>query len=110
MAIATLTLNPAIDGSSEARSVGHTRKIRTSNERIYPSGGGINVARVVGGRPFDLASPVEESETDAPRQQTNALATLFVSIAQGEAFASGPPNVATLHRRGGDVDRGTRAS
>jgi 6-phosphofructokinase 2 len=47
MAIATLTLNPAIDGSSEARSVGHTRKIRTSNERIYPGGDGINVARVL---------------------------------------------------------------
>jgi len=45
--IVTLTLNPAIDGSSETDIVRHTRKIRTSNERFDPGGGGINVARVV---------------------------------------------------------------
>ncbi|MGE0776466.1 MAG: 1-phosphofructokinase family hexose kinase, partial [Sphingomonadaceae bacterium] len=45
--IATLTLNPAIDGSSEAETVQHTRKVRTSNERFDPGGGGINVARVL---------------------------------------------------------------
>jgi len=42
-----LTLNPAIDVSSEAGSVRHTVKIRTSNEQIEPGGGGINVARVL---------------------------------------------------------------
>lgn len=47
MAIATLTLNPTIDGSSEAKNVRHTHKIRTSIERFYPGGGGINVARVL---------------------------------------------------------------
>ena len=47
MAIATLTLNPTIDGSSEAETVRHTHKIRTSHERFYPGGGGINVARVL---------------------------------------------------------------
>ncbi len=47
VAIATLTLNPAIDGSSEADAVRHTHKIRTSNERFDPGGGGINVARVL---------------------------------------------------------------
>lgn len=46
-AIATLTLNPTIDGSSEAEIVRHTHKIRTSNERFDPGGGGINVARVL---------------------------------------------------------------
>ncbi len=46
-AIVTLTLNPAIDGSSEAETVRHTNKVRTSNERYDPGGGGINVARVV---------------------------------------------------------------
>lgn len=46
-AIATLTLNPTIDGSSEAETVRHTHKVRTSNERFDPGGGGINVARVL---------------------------------------------------------------
>src|SRR5687768_15807762 len=46
-AIVTLTLNPAIDGAAEAEQVRPIRKIRTSNERYFPGGGGINVARVV---------------------------------------------------------------
>jgi 6-phosphofructokinase 2 len=45
--IVTLTLNPSIDGASEAEEVRPIRKIRTSNERYDPGGGGINVARVV---------------------------------------------------------------
>lgn len=45
--IATLTLNPAIDGACEAQMVGPTHKIRTKNDRYNPGGGGINVARVV---------------------------------------------------------------
>lgn len=45
--IVTLTLNPAIDGASECDMVFPTHKIRTSNERYEPGGGGINVARVV---------------------------------------------------------------
>lgn len=45
--IVTLTLNPTIDGSSEADMVKHTHKVRTSNERFDPGGGGINVARVL---------------------------------------------------------------
>jgi 6-phosphofructokinase 2 len=51
--VLTLTLNPAIDGACEADRVRPTHKIRTSNERYDPGGGGINVARVVhrlGGR------------------------------------------------------------
>lgn len=46
-AIATLTLNPAIDGAAEADIVRPIHKIRMSNERYDPGGGGINVARVV---------------------------------------------------------------
>ncbi len=51
--IVTLTLNPCIDGASEAELVRPTHKIRTSNERYDPGGGGINVARVIAelGRP-----------------------------------------------------------
>ena len=45
--VVTLTLNPAIDISSEADEVRHTQKTRTYEEAIEPGGGGINVARVL---------------------------------------------------------------
>jgi len=45
--IVTLTLNPAIDISSEAETVRHTHKIRTKGEAMEPGGGGINVSRVL---------------------------------------------------------------
>ena len=45
--IVTLTLNPAIDGSCDAPKVLPPHKIRTTNSRYDPGGGGINVARVV---------------------------------------------------------------
>lgn len=45
--VVTLTLNPAIDGSCDASRVRPTHKIRTTNTRYDPGGGGINVARVV---------------------------------------------------------------
>lgn len=46
-AIVTLTLNPSIDGAAQADVVRPIRKVRTSDERYDPGGGGINVARVV---------------------------------------------------------------
>lgn len=46
-AVRTLTLNPAIDVSSDTETVEPERKVRTCNERIDPGGGGINVARVL---------------------------------------------------------------
>jgi 6-phosphofructokinase 2 len=45
--IVTLTPNPTIDGSCDAQEVRPTRKVRTTNMRYDPGGGGINVARVV---------------------------------------------------------------
>jgi 6-phosphofructokinase 2 len=45
--IVTLTLNPAIDASCQAEEIRPIRKIRTSDERYEPGGGGINVARVI---------------------------------------------------------------
>ena len=45
--VATLTLNPAIDGACEADEVFPTHKIRTRAERYDPGGGGVNVARVL---------------------------------------------------------------
>ncbi len=53
--IVTLTLNPAVDASSEADTVHSVRKVRTTNERFDPGGGGINASRVIrelGGRSF----------------------------------------------------------
>jgi len=55
--IATLTLNPAIDGAAQAEKVMPVHKIRTFGEHYYPGGGGINVARVIqelGGEAFAL--------------------------------------------------------
>lgn len=45
--IVTLTLNPTIDLACEAEHVRPIRKVRTTNERQDPGGGGVNVARVV---------------------------------------------------------------
>jgi 6-phosphofructokinase 2 len=47
MAIVTLSLNPAIDVTSETDRVVPIHKIRTSNEEYEPGGGGVNVARVI---------------------------------------------------------------
>ncbi|GLS38847.1 phosphofructokinase [Mesorhizobium tianshanense] len=45
--ILTITLNPAVDVTSETDTVRPIRKVRTSNIRYDPGGGGINVARVI---------------------------------------------------------------
>ena len=45
--IVTLTLNPSLDASSYAQTIRPLHKIRTSEERYHPGGGGINVARVL---------------------------------------------------------------
>lgn len=45
--IVTLTLNPSIDTACQAEAVHPVRKIRKSDERFDPGGGGINVARVI---------------------------------------------------------------
>jgi len=53
--IVTLTINPAVDASSSADRVRAVHKVRTTNERFDPGGGGINAARVIqelGGRAF----------------------------------------------------------
>lgn len=51
--IVTLTMNPAIDLSYEVDAILPTQKLRTRQERTFPGGGGINVARVLArlGRP-----------------------------------------------------------
>lgn len=45
--IVTLTLNPAVDASCATDRVRPLHKVRTTNERFDPGGGGINVARVI---------------------------------------------------------------
>jgi len=47
MAIATLTLNPALDVTTCTDKVRHTHKLRCTAPRFDPGGGGINVARVI---------------------------------------------------------------
>jgi 6-phosphofructokinase 2 len=44
--IVALTLNPSIDISTSVERVEPTRKLRCSAPRLYPGGGGVNVARV----------------------------------------------------------------
>lgn len=45
--VITLTLNPAIDTSGEIERLVPNRKLRCSNQKHDPGGGGINVARVL---------------------------------------------------------------
>ena len=45
--IVTLTVNPAVDLATQAKSVQPGHKIRTFGERYDAGGGGINVARVI---------------------------------------------------------------
>lgn len=45
--ILTVTLNPTVDISSDAELVRPTFKIRTTNQKHHPGGGGVNVARVI---------------------------------------------------------------
>lgn len=53
--VLTLTLNPTVDVSGDAEVIRPVRKVRTSNGRFDPGGGGINVARVTAklGRPVE---------------------------------------------------------
>lgn len=53
--VLTLTLNPTVDVSGDADVIRPVRKVRTSNGRFDPGGGGINVARVIAklGRPVE---------------------------------------------------------
>lgn len=60
MTFLAIALNPTIDISSEVPRVVPTRKMRTTNQRAHPGGGGVNVARVIamlGGRPQLLVLP-----------------------------------------------------
>ncbi|WP_114520875.1 1-phosphofructokinase family hexose kinase [Altererythrobacter sp. ZODW24] len=45
--IATLTMNPALDVAYRVKRLDHSRKMRASDQRCDPGGGGINVARVI---------------------------------------------------------------
>jgi len=45
--ILSIALNPTVDLSCDAQQVVPTRKTRTHNQKYYPGGGGVNVARVV---------------------------------------------------------------
>lgn len=54
MRVLAIALNPTIDVSVDVDRVEPTRKLRTSNQKRHPGGGGVNVARVIvelGGQP-----------------------------------------------------------
>lgn len=82
--IVTLTLNPTIDGSASAELIQPLMKIRTSDERYHPGGGGLNVARVLrelGGE--TLAVYLSGGATGAILDdllQTVGIATRHISI------------------------------
>lgn len=46
-AVLTVTLNPALDLSTETESIAAGRKLRCAEPRLDPGGGGINVSRLV---------------------------------------------------------------
>lgn len=55
--VLTITLNPTLDISCQTRHISATHKTRTTNQRLDPGGGGINVAKVIkllGGHPQTL--------------------------------------------------------
>jgi len=45
--ILTLTMNPALDISTSVEKVVPTHKLRCTEEKIHPGGGGINISRVI---------------------------------------------------------------
>lgn len=66
-AIVTLTMNPALDITTDARHVGPTDKVRCHGVRYDPGGGGINVARIarVLGAPVSAVFPAGGPTGDA---------------------------------------------
>ena len=58
----SIALNPTIDISSDTAHIHATRKIRTSNQRWHPGGGGVNVARVIA-----MLSTSEGEAADKPQ-------------------------------------------
>ena len=101
--IVTLTLNPAIDISSEAEQVRHTRKTRTFNEAVEPGGGGINVARVLHRLGCDvcalfLAGGTTGKALDNLLQRAGIkrrmAARFAIAEARGETLGPPPPETA----------------
>ena len=77
--ILTLTLNPALDISTETETVGPDRKLRCAAPRIDPGGGGVNVSRAIaslGGASLPLVPALGMWVVAAER--TNYSALLFV--------------------------------
>lgn len=89
--IATLTLSPTIDLSSEVDQVVATHKMRTGGDTMDPGGGGINVARVVaelGGEAMALALAGGETGTIFERLLLNAGVDCRIVPASGRTRIS----------------------
>ena len=106
--IVTLTLNPAIDLSYEVDAIVPTQKLRTRQERTFPGGGGINVARVLArlGKPSTCVylaggatGPSFEAllaeqglpATRVPIASATRIATTVFETSTGKEFRFTPP-------------------
>jgi 6-phosphofructokinase 2 len=84
--IVALTLNPSIDISTSVERVEPTRKLRCSPPRLYPGGGGVNVARVAlrFGAGVELVYPTGGSTGHLLRRliEREGIPNLAVDLAQ----------------------------
>ena len=84
--IVALTLNPSIDISTSVERVEPTRKLRCSPPRLYPGGGGVNVARVAlrFGAGVELVYPTGGSSGHLLRRliEREGIPNLAVDLAQ----------------------------
>lgn len=84
--IATLTMNPALDITTETTAVIATEKMRCGTARYDPGGGGINVARVAHILGADVAAvfPIGGTSGAAMVDQMQSAAVPFDSVPIGQ--------------------------
>ena len=91
--IVTLTINPALDKSTEVEHVVPDRKLRCDSPQWQPGGGGINVARVVqrlGGSPlavYPAGGPQGEMLRDLLDEEALAQEVVSIDGLTRESFA-----------------------
>lgn len=90
--IVTLTMNPALDITTDAEMIGPTDKIRCGTPRYDPGGGGINVARVahvLGGSVlavFPAGGPTGGQISDLLREAGVAFHRVKIASSTRESF------------------------
>ncbi|MCA8879016.1 MAG: hexose kinase [Rhodobacteraceae bacterium] len=92
-AILTITVNPALDLSTDCPAVVPDRKLRCSAPRVQPGGGGVNVSRAIanlGGRSRTLLAyggPTGEMLTALLREEGLAPESLGVDYPTRQSFS-----------------------